>query len=265
MYGLPTHLESLGERWIFYLKMGAIAWMSASLLYTGQAKWVLAVLGFVVSVHCYSPMAWHTVDGIFFGATACFLFFNKQGRYWAILSGIALAAAVLCKQSFYPFPFIFLTAAFISRHGRTWYAMTGMLGAFVALDMILFYVFWELALIPIYLICLVWGGENRGKITFKFFVYTLFGSLFMLIGLIYLYNHTGLEGIKSWAINDLYQAGRNLSAEQQGVVFWLMRGSFSLRVQRSRRRSCPTGRSAPPACVPRTAAGGAVPHARHRW
>lgn len=78
-----------------------------------------------------------------------------------------------------------------------------LVGVFTANDGFLFYVFWELALIPIYFICLLWGGENRGRITFKFFVYTLFGSLFMLIGLIYLYNHTGFDsGIKSWAIND---------------------------------------------------------------
>src|SRR5204863_1272066 len=86
-----------------------------------------------------------------------------------------------------------------------------LVGVFTANDGFLFYVFWELALIPIYFICLIWGGENRSKITFKFFVYTLFGSLFMLVGLIYLYNHTGFDtGVKSWAIADLYQAGKAL-------------------------------------------------------
>jgi len=84
-----------------------------------------------------------------------------------------------------------------------------LVGVFTANDGFLFYVFWELALIPIYFICLLWGGENRGAITFKFFVYTLLGSLFMLVGLIYVYSHTGFEtGIKSWAIADLYQAGK---------------------------------------------------------
>jgi len=115
-------------------------------------------------------------------------------------------------------------------YGLIFTMQMALIGVFTANDGFLFYVFWELALIPIYLICLVWGGENRGKITFKFFVYTLFGSLFMLIGLIYLYNHTGLEGIKSWAINDLYQAGRNLSAEQQGVVFWLIFIAFAIKM-----------------------------------
>lgn len=106
-----------------------------------------------------------------------------------------------------------------------------LVGVFVANDGFLFYVFWELALIPIYFICLLWGGDNRGQITFKFFVYTLFGSLFMLIGLIYLYNHTGFgSGIKSWAINDLYAAGKNMTIAQQSAVFWMIFLAFAIKM-----------------------------------
>lgn len=105
-----------------------------------------------------------------------------------------------------------------------------LVGVFVANDGFLFYVFWELALIPIYFICLLWGGENRSAITFKFFVYTLLGSLFMLIGLIYLYNHTNVQGFKSWAVNDLYNAGRSLNASQQGAVFWLIFIAFAIKM-----------------------------------
>ncbi|MCC6372093.1 MAG: NADH-quinone oxidoreductase subunit M [Bacteroidia bacterium] len=105
-----------------------------------------------------------------------------------------------------------------------------LVGVFVANDGFLFYVFWELALIPIYFICLLWGGENRSAITFKFFVYTLLGSLFMLIGLIYLYNHTNVEGLKSWAIRDLYEAGRSLTASQQSAVFWLIFIAFAIKM-----------------------------------
>jgi NADH-quinone oxidoreductase subunit M len=105
-----------------------------------------------------------------------------------------------------------------------------LVGVFTADDGFLFYVFWELALIPIYFICLVWGGENRGQITFKFFVYTLFGSLFMLIGLIYLYNHTNVEGLKSWAVQDLYAAGRSLTETQQSAVFWLIFIAFAIKM-----------------------------------
>jgi NADH-quinone oxidoreductase subunit M len=106
-----------------------------------------------------------------------------------------------------------------------------LVGVFMANDGFLFYVFWELALIPIYFICLMWGGENRGKITFKFFVYTLLGSLFMLVGLVYLYNHSiSLAGTKSWAIQDLINSGRSLGADQQSIIFWLIFIAFAIKM-----------------------------------
>lgn len=106
-----------------------------------------------------------------------------------------------------------------------------LVGVFVANDGFLFYVFWELALIPIYFICLLWGGEGRARITFKFFVYTLFGSLFMLIGLVYLYQHTGFDSnMKSWAITDLYQAGKALTVGQQSFVFWCIFLAFAIKM-----------------------------------
>ncbi len=101
-----------------------------------------------------------------------------------------------------------------------------LVGVFSAMDGFLFYIFWELALIPIWFICLIWGGENRAKITFKFFLYTLTGSLFMLVGLIYLYQHTP----GSFAIQDLYAAGKSLSAGEQGFVFWAFFLAFAIKI-----------------------------------
>lgn len=101
-----------------------------------------------------------------------------------------------------------------------------LLGVFMAMDGFLFYIFWELALIPIWFICLLWGGENRAKITFKFFVYTLAGSLFMLVGLIYLYQFTS----GSFAIHDLYAAGKSLTAGGQSFVFWCFFLAFAIKI-----------------------------------
>src|SRR5476649_1043084 len=70
------------------------------------------------------------------------------------------------------------------------FMQAGLLVVFTALDGFLFYVGWEAALIPIYFICSLWGGENRIHITIKFFIYTFSGSLFMLLGIIYLYLQT---------------------------------------------------------------------------
>ncbi len=107
---LPEHLGVLGERWIFYLKLGMYSWLGAALLETGARRWVLAVFGFVVSAHCYPAMAWHTVDGILFAVLSVYLAFKPIGRFtgwWAATGGAMLFAAVLCKQSFYPLVFIF--------------------------------------------------------------------------------------------------------------------------------------------------------------
>ncbi|MGC3948127.1 MAG: NADH-quinone oxidoreductase subunit M [Chryseolinea sp.] len=103
-----------------------------------------------------------------------------------------------------------------------------LVGVFVALDGLLFYLFWEIALIPIYFICLIWGGEDRGRITLKFFIYTLAGSLFMLVGLVYLYLAT--PGDHTFALAALYEAGQSLSPGEQGFVFWLMFVAFAIKM-----------------------------------
>jgi NADH-quinone oxidoreductase subunit M len=103
-----------------------------------------------------------------------------------------------------------------------------LVGVFVAMDGFLFYVFWEMALIPIYFICLRWGGVNRGAVTFKFFIYTLAGSLVMLVGLLYLYFQT--PGAHSFSIEELYAAGRALSPSEQSYIFWAMFLAFAIKM-----------------------------------
>ena len=109
-----------------------------------------------------------------------------------------------------------------------WTMQMALIGVFVSLDGFLFYVFWELALLPIYFICLLWGGEDRARITFKFFVYTLAGSLVMLGGLIYLYLHTA--DVHTFAISALYHAGQQLDPLHQGYVFWAMFLAFAVKM-----------------------------------
>jgi len=103
-----------------------------------------------------------------------------------------------------------------------------LVGVFTALDGFLFYIFWEIALIPIYFICLIWGDERRGPITFKFFVYTLAGSLFMLIALLYLYYQT--PDNHSFDIQSLYAAGRSLSGFEQSFLFWGLFLAFAIKM-----------------------------------
>ncbi|MEX1239241.1 MAG: NADH-quinone oxidoreductase subunit M [Cyclobacteriaceae bacterium] len=115
-----------------------------------------------------------------------------------------------------------------SFYGLVLFMEMAMIGVFCALDGFLFYIFWEMALIPIYFICLRWGGVNRGPVTLKFFIYTLAGSLIMLVGLIYLYFQT--PGDHSFDIQALYAAGQNLSSDKQGIVFWALFVAFAVKM-----------------------------------
>src|SRR5438034_2567137 len=79
--------------------------------------------------------------------------------------------------------------SYITTRERAYYALllvltTGMIGVFVALDLFLFYVMWEVMLIPMYFLIGVWGGENRLYAAIKFFIYTMFGSLLMLVAIL---------------------------------------------------------------------------------
>ncbi len=67
----------------------------------------------------------------------------------------------------------------------------GMIGVFLALDLVVFYVFWEVMLVPMYLLVGIWGGERRIYAAMKFFIYTMVGSLLMLLAMLYLWWHTG--------------------------------------------------------------------------
>jgi len=98
-----------------------------------------------------------------------------------------------------------------------------MVGVFAALDGLLFYVFWEAMLVPMFLIIGVWGGERRIYATVKFFLYTFLGSVFMLIALIYLYLQAG-----SYSILDFHELP--LSMSEQLVIFSAFLLAFAVKV-----------------------------------
>ncbi|GKT23445.1 NADH-quinone oxidoreductase subunit M [Acidovorax sp. SUPP3334] len=99
-----------------------------------------------------------------------------------------------------------------------------MIGVFSALDGLLFYVFFEATLIPMYLIIGIWGGPKKIYAAFKFFLYTLLGSLLMLIALIYLYNQSG----GSFDIATWHQLP--LSARAQTLLFFAFFAAFAVKV-----------------------------------
>ncbi|SEF49133.1 complex I subunit 4 family protein [Flavobacterium urumqiense] len=117
------------------------------------------------------------------------------------------------------------------RNSKSFYALIlfmsfAMAGTFLASDGLLYYIFWELSLIPIYFIALIWGNgdaEERKKAVVKFFIYTFAGSLFMLVAFVYLYQKAG-----SLLIEDLYKL--NLSAKEQLWIFLAFFLAYAIKI-----------------------------------
>jgi NADH-quinone oxidoreductase subunit M len=104
---------------------------------------------------------------------------------------------------------------------------TGMAGTFIARDLILFFVFFELVLLPMYFMIGVWGGENRQYASLKFFLYTMFGSALMLVAFLALFFKTGAE---SFSIPFLIEQGMNISRTTQIWIFAGMFVGFAVKV-----------------------------------
>ena len=143
--------------------------------------------------------------------------------------GLALAM-VLLTTSLLP---IIILSSFNNhfQNAKNFYALVlfmafAMVGTFLASDGLLYYIFWELALIPIYFIALIWGNddaESRKKAVVKFFIYTLAGSLFMLVGFGYLYQKAG-----SFQLQMLYNL--KLSALEQTWIFLSFFMAYAVKI-----------------------------------
>ena len=147
-----------------------------------------------------------------------------------IESGLGLLMVLLTSIAF-PFIFIFIKNKEPENqstfYGLMLLAQVGLLGVFVAKDALLFYGFWEIALIPVYFLSSMYGGEKRIAVTFKFFVYTFVGSLLMLISLLYIYQHTADH---SFSLNSFITAGQSLPLQTQTWLFWLMFIAFAIKM-----------------------------------
>ena len=147
-------------------------------------------------------------------------------QYYLGIDGIALALILLT---------LLLTPAAVVAGWRAIDRRTGlyygalliqqglMLGVFCALDSLLFYVFWEFMLAPMFLIIGIWGGERRIYATVKFFLFTFLGSVFMLVALVYLYRQAG-----SYAIPELHAVA--LTRAEQQLLFFGFLAAFAVKV-----------------------------------
>ncbi|WP_202406144.1 complex I subunit 4 family protein [Hufsiella ginkgonis] len=149
-------------------------------------------------------------------------------KFKAGVDGISLLMVLLTN---FLVPVIILaTFKHTYKNAAAFYALilfmqSGMLVVFTALDAFLFYVGWEAALIPIYFICALWGGENRIRVNLKFFIYTMAGSLLMLIAIIYLAMQT--PG-KMYDIDAIYAL--DLDPQTQGWIFWAFFVAFAIKM-----------------------------------
>ena len=166
-----------------------------------------------------------STDQLFFSAS----WMGSLGSSFTIqLDGMS---QLLCLLTSVAYPLIFIATWKTNyKKAHNFFALmlltqAGLMGVFTAMDALLFYFFWELALIPVYFLCSQWGGERRIQVTFKFFIYTFSGSVLMLIGLLFLYFQTP---DRSFAIQSFYNL--SLPASTQNWLFWLLFIAFAVKM-----------------------------------
>jgi NADH-quinone oxidoreductase subunit M len=191
---------------------------------------VAALAGFLVSL----PLVWKFRTGV-----PGFQFEEKLDwipslgvHYHLGMDGISLLLVMLTTVM--GFVAVLCSWSAIQDRTKEYYAMflllqTGMLGVFLSLDFFLFYVFWELVLVPMYFIIGVWGGPRKLYAAIKFFLYTLAGSVLMLLGILVLYfQHYSQYHFYSFEIADLMKVSLPLATQQ--IVFWAFFIGFAIKV-----------------------------------
>ncbi|HEX5024816.1 MAG TPA: NADH-quinone oxidoreductase subunit M [Agriterribacter sp.] len=163
--------------------------------------------------------------------------FNNVSYVWMPSLGSSFAlmydgmGRMLCLLTALAFPLVFVSTYNNNYkkpnhfYGLMLLTQSGLMGVFCAMDALVFYFFWELALIPVYFLSSQWGGEKRVQATFKFFVYTFAGSLLLLTGIIYVYLHTP-EG--TFSLNTFLKT--RLPLGQEKLVFWLFFIAFAIKM-----------------------------------
>ena len=184
-----------------------------------------AVLGFLATIPLYTGFVRDTSQMQFVEMHDWIIRFNIH--YQLGVDGISVLFILL--TSFFT-PIVVLAGwqvieKRVAQYMAAFLIMSGtMIGVFASLDAVLFYVFWEAMLIPMFLIIGIWGGENRVYAAVKFFLYTLLGSLLMLVALIYLYNQSG----GSFSILDFHRVAIPMNA--QILIFIAFFFAFAVKV-----------------------------------
>lgn len=151
-----------------------------------------------------------------------------RSSFGLVLDGLT---KIICLLTAVTFPIVLLvTKKDQYKNSNSFYGLLmltqcGLMGVFMATDALVFYFFWELAIIPVYFLSSIWGGEKRIKATFKFFIYTFIGSLFLLIGILYMYLNTPDT---SFSLVSFYNL--QLSTVEQHWLFFLFFMAFAIKM-----------------------------------
>ena len=186
---------------------------------------------FLLSLGLIGPY-WFNNPGKFVFETSAPWIDSPPIRYHVAIDGISLWLVILTTLLT---PICVLVSwRYIDKRVKEFFAFLlllefGLVGVFCALDFFLFYVFWEISLVPMYFLIGIWGHERRIYSAVKFFLYTMAGSVLMLVAIIYLYNQSGtfdypkiLAGLQSGAIS--------LTYPQQLLLFLAFFGAFAIKV-----------------------------------
>ncbi|MEI7830347.1 MAG: NADH-quinone oxidoreductase subunit M [Prolixibacteraceae bacterium] len=156
-------------------------------------------------------------------------FFHALGIEFKLgLDGLSMLLVMLTT---FLFPLIIYSGFGNEGRRNSFYALVllmemALIGVFSTTDILMFYIFWELALIPIFFVAILWGGKNARAITFKFFMYTLVGGLLMLIAIIFLYARTA--GQHSFAFAEFYKIA--LEPTSQKWLFLAFFLAFAIKI-----------------------------------
>ena len=151
-------------------------------------------------------------------------------RYHVGIDGISLWLVMLTT---FLGPIVVLASyRYIDKHVKEFHLavlvlQTAMIGAFVALDLLLFYIFWELMLVPMYLLIGVWGSKDRIYAAVKLFLYTMVGSVLMLVAILYVYAQGGAS---SFALDHMISTAQGLSLNEQRLLFGAFALAFLIKV-----------------------------------
>ena len=193
-----------------------------------RARWIAlvgAVIGFLVTIPLYTGFDVQAV-GFQFEEKRLWI---ERFNVWYHLGVDGISVLFILLNSFITILVVIAGWSVIESRVAPYYAsflaLSGILnGVFASLDALLFYVFFEASLIPMFIIIGIWGGPNRVYAAVKFFLYTLFGSLLMLVSMLYLYNKSG----NSFSIADWHKLPLSLD-----VQIWLFFGlllAFAVKV-----------------------------------